>query len=324
MARILTGIQASGRPHLGNILGAIQPAVKLSQNPDNQSFLFIAYLHSMTTVKDANQMKENTKAVAAAWLACGFDADKNFFYRQSRLAGFHTELCWYLSCLTPFPMLANAHSFKDKSDKLADVNAGLFTYPVLQAADIVLYQANFVPVGKDQKQHLEMSKDIASIFNRTYAEVFTLPEPLIDENVMVIPGIDGAKMSKSYNNYIDVFLPEKELLKVVKKIVTDATPLEEPKNPDTCNVFKIYSLVATTEQIEEMRNNYLRGGYGYGHAKQALFEVLWNNLKKEREIFNYFMEKEAELEQKLAQGEAKAKIIAEQTMNEVRKAIGFA
>lgn len=324
MARILTGIQASGRPHLGNILGAIQPAVKLSQNLDNQSFLFIADLHSMTTVKDANQMKENTKAVAAAWLACGFDADKNFFYRQSRLAGFHTELCWYLSCLTSYPKLAKAHSFKDKSDNLSDVNAGLFTYPVLQAADIILYQANIVPVGNDQKQHLEMSRDIAETFNRIYTKVFTLPEPLIDENVMVIPGIDGRKMSKSYNNYIDVFLPEKKLKKVVNKIVTDATPLEEPKNPDTCNAFKIYSLVATPWQIEEMRKNYLRGGYGYGDAKQALFEVLWNNFKKERETFNYFMENEAELEQKLAQGEAKARVIAEQTMNEVRKAIGFA
>lgn len=205
MSRILTGIQASGKPHLGNILGAIMPAIKLSENPKNESFLFIADLHSMTSIKDAKQMKENTKAVAAAWLACGFDADKNYFYRQSKLASYHTELMWYLNCQTPYPMLANAHSFKDKSDKLSDINAGLFTYPVLQAADIVLYNANYVPVGKDQKQHLEMSKDIANAFNKTYGEVLVLPEPLIDETVMVIPGIDGAKMSKSYNNYIDIF-----------------------------------------------------------------------------------------------------------------------
>lgn len=323
MARILTGIQASGRPHLGNILGAIKPAVELSQNPDNESFLFIADLHSMTTIKDANVMRENTRAVASAWLAFGFDTDKNFFYRQSRLAGLHTELLWYLSVLTPFPMLANAHSFKDKADRLSDVNAGLFTYPVLQAADIILYQANFVPVGKDQKQHLEMSKDIAAAFNRTYGEVFVLPEPLIDENVMTIPGTDGSKMSKSYNNYIDIFLPEKQLLKSVKSIISDSTPLEEPKNPDTDVTFKIYSLVATDSEVEEMRQRYLNGGYGYGHAKQALFEKLWNGFAKEREIFNYYMENNDELERKLKQGEEKARTIAETSLQEARKVLGF-
>lgn len=323
MARILTGIQASGRPHLGNILGAIIPAIKLSQNPDNQSFLFIADLHSMTTIKDANVMQENTRAVAAAWLACGFDADKNFFYRQSRLAGYHTELMWYLNCQTPFPMLANAHSFKDKSDRLSDINAGLFTYPVLQAADIVLYKANFVPVGKDQRQHLEMSKDIAASFNRTYGEVLTLPEALIDESVMVIPGTDGTKMSKSYNNFIDIFLSEKPLLKAIKSIVSDSTPLEAPKNPDNDITFKLFSLVAEPNQIEEMRQNYLNGGYGYGHAKQALFEVLWKKFEKEREIFNYYMENNQALEVKLRLGEAKAKDIAENTIYEVRGVLGY-
>jgi tryptophanyl-tRNA synthetase len=323
MARILTGIQSSGRPHLGNILGAILPAVKLSQNPANQSFLFIADLHSMTTIKNAETLAENTRAVAAAWLACGFDADKNYFYRQSRVASFHTELMWYLCCQTPFPMLANAHSFKDKSDRLSDVNAGLFTYPVLQAADIVLYSANLVPVGKDQKQHLEMSKDIAAAFNRTYGEVLTLPEPLIDETVMVIPGTDGTKMSKSYNNTIDVFLPEKQLQKAVKSIISDSTPLEEPKNPDTDVTFKLYALVADEQETETMRQNYLNGGYGYGHAKQALFEKLWTKFAKEREIFNYYMENNDALEQKLQEGEAKAREIAAQTMQEVRKVLGF-
>jgi tryptophanyl-tRNA synthetase len=323
MARILTGIQSSGRPHLGNILGAILPAVKLSQNPANQSFLFIADLHSMTTIKNAETLAENTRAVAAAWLACGFDADKNYFYRQSRVASFHTELMWYLCCQTPFPMLANAHSFKDKSDRLSDVNAGLFTYPVLQAADIVLYSANLVPVGKDQKQHLEMSKDIAAAFNRTYGEVLTLPEPLIDETVMVIPGTDGTKMSKSYNNTIDVFLPEKQLQKAVKSIISDSTPLEEPKNPDTDVTFKLYALVADEQETETMRQNYLNGGYGYGHAKQALFEKLWTKFAKEREIFNFYMENNDALEQKLQEGEAKAREIAAQTMQEVRKVLGF-
>ncbi|MCP9745886.1 tryptophan--tRNA ligase [Lacihabitans sp. CS3-21] len=324
MSRILTGIQASGRPHLGNILGAIEPAVALSQNPENESFLFIADLHSLTTVKDAALLQANTSAVASAWLACGFDAEKNFFYRQSRLAGFHTELLWYLSCLTPYPMLANAHSFKEKSDKLSDVNAGLFTYPVLQAADIVLYQANFVPVGKDQKQHLEMSKDIAATFNRVFGEVFVLPEPLINESVMTIPGIDGQKMSKSYNNYIDIFLPEKELDKQIKRIVTDATPLEEPKNPDTCIVFKLYSFLADESQIAAMREKYIAGGYGYGHAKKEFLELILSRYKKQREVFDFYMENPEELEAKLRNGEAKAKEIAAQTMDEVRKLLKFA
>lgn len=323
MSRILTGIQASGRPHLGNILGAIEPAVALSQNPQNESFLFIADLHSIITIKDPEVLQANMRAVASAWLACGFDAEKNFFYRQSKLASFHTELMWYLCCLTPYPMLANAHSFKEKSDKLADVNAGLFTYPVLQAADIVLYQANFVPVGKDQKQHLEMSKDMAANFNRVFGEVFVLPEAMIDESVMTIPGIDGQKMSKSYNNYLDIFLPENELYKQIKRIVTDTTPLEEPKNPDTCLVFKLYSLVASNDQIALMREKYLAGGYGYGHAKKEFLEVILDRYKKQREIFNFYMENPEELEKKLKHGEEKAREIASATIKEVRKILKF-
>ncbi|MFT4733647.1 MAG: tryptophanyl-tRNA synthetase [Algoriphagus sp.] len=323
MARILTGIQASGKPHLGNILGAIVPAIKLSQDPKNESFLFIADLHSLTSVKNPKLLKENTKAVAAAWLACGFDTDKNYFYRQSKLASYHTELMWYLNCLTPFPMLANAHSFKEKSNKLSDVNAGLFTYPVLQAADIVLYQADFVPVGKDQKQHLEMSKDIAALFNRTYKEVFVLPESRIDETVMTIPGTDGQKMSKSYNNYIDIFEPEKILYKSIKKIITDATPLEEPKNPDTCNVFALYALLGSDEQVSLMRHNYEVGNYGYGHAKKELLDLILERFVKEREVYNYYMENEEALERKLVEGEKKVEVIAKKTMTAVRKALDF-
>jgi tryptophanyl-tRNA synthetase len=322
--RILTGIQASGRPHLGNILGAIKPAIQLSKNPDNESFLFIADLHTLTSLKDGAKLKENTYAIAAAWLACGFDADKNYFYRQSKLAGYHTELMWYLNCFTPFPMFANAHSFKDKSEKLSDVNAGLFTYPVLQAADIMLYDAHLVPVGKDQRQHLEMTRDLGGAFNRQYGEdALVLPDAKIDETVMTIPGIDGQKMSKSLNNYIDIFLNEKELLKVVKKVVTDATPLEEPKNPDTDNVFKLYSLVAKPTEIAEMRSNYLAGGYGYGHAKNALHAVLVREFAEEREKFEYFMNHISELEQKLQEGEAKAAIIAKQTIERVRNKMNF-
>lgn len=324
MSKILTGIQASGKPHLGNLLGAILPAIDLSKKQENTSFLFIADLHSMTTVKDAEMMKSNTKAVAAVWLACGFDHNRNYIYRQSRLAGLHTELMWYLNCLTPFPMLANAHSFKDKSDNLSDINAGLFTYPVLQAADILLYNADFVPVGKDQKQHLEMSRDMAASFNRTYGECFVEPQALINEQVMTIPGIDGRKMSKSYNNYLDIFLPEKELFKTIKKIETDSTPLEEPKNPDTCLVFTLYALVASAEQISEMRLNYENGGYGYGHAKKALLDVLLTTFAKERELYNYYIQNEAELESILVQGEAKARLIAEESIAKARKLIGFA
>jgi tryptophanyl-tRNA synthetase len=323
MARILTGIQASGKPHLGNILGAIRPAVALSEKTVNESFLFIADLHSLTSLKNPQALFDNTMAVAAAWLACGFNTEKNFFYRQSKLAGFHTELLWYLSCLTPYPMLANAHSFKDKADRLSDVNAGLFTYPILQAADIVLYQANLVPVGKDQKQHIEMSRDIANTFNKTFGEVFTLPESLINEQLMVIPGTDGTKMSKSNNNYIDVFADEKMLNKQIKAIVTDATPLEEPKNPDTCTVFKLYSLLAVERETSQMRENYLKGGFGYGHAKAALLEVILKSFAKEREIFSYYMANLPELEAKLVVGEAKAYKIAEKTMAEVRKVLMF-
>ncbi|GAB4334620.1 MAG: tryptophan--tRNA ligase [Flammeovirgaceae bacterium] len=322
MPRILTGIQSSGRPHLGNLLGAILPAIELSKKSDEPSFFFIADMHSLTTIKDANIRKQNTYAVAAAWLACGLDTNAHVFYRQSQIPEV-SELAWYLGCFTPYPMLANAHSFKDKSDKLSDVNAGLFSYPVLMAADIVLYNAHYVPVGKDQKQHLEITRDIAEAFNRQYGETFVVPEAKIDEVVMTVPGIDGQKMSKSYNNYIDVFLPEKELLKVCKKIVTDNTPLEAPKNPDTCNVFKLFKLVASHSQIEEMRNNYLKGGYGYGHAKQALFEVLWSKFAEPRNIFNEYMNNTSLLDKKLQEGEAKARKVAREVLNNVRKKLGF-
>jgi tryptophanyl-tRNA synthetase len=322
--RILTGIQASGRPHLGNILGAIRPAIELSKNPQNDSFLFIADLHTLTSLKDGKTLKENTYAIAAAWLACGFDADKNYFYRQSRLAGYHTELMWYLNCFAPFPMLANATSFKDKSEKLSDVNVGLFTYPVLQAADIMLYDANVVPVGKDQRQHLEMTRDLGSAFNRQYGEnTLVIPEARIDEAVMTIPGIDGQKMSKSLNNYIDIFLNEKDLLKVVKKIITDATPMEAAKDPDNDLIVKLYSLVANPDEIAEIRANYLAGGYGYGHAKNALHAVLAREFAEEREQFEYYMNHTEVLEQKLQEGEAKAETIAKATIERVRNNMGL-
>ncbi|GAB4231578.1 MAG: tryptophan--tRNA ligase [Ekhidna sp.] len=322
MARILTGIQSSGKPHLGNLLGAIMPAIELSKKSENESFFFIADLHSLTTIKDAKLRKENVYAVAAAWLACGFDTSKNVFYRQSHVPTC-AELAWHLSCFVPYPMLANAHSFKDKSDKLADVNAGLFTYPVLMASDILLYDANFVPVGKDQKQHLEITRDIASSFNHQFGETFVIPEVLIDENVMTIPGIDGQKMSKSYGNIIDVFLPDKKLRKNVMQIVTDSTPMEDPKNPDSCNVFAIYKVLASPEQTKEMRAKYEGGNYGYGHAKQELFELILEKFSSQREKYDYYMNNLSELEAELKKGEKKAAEVAEKVMERVRKKLGF-
>ena len=322
MARILTGIQSTGRPHLGNLLGAIMPGVELSREEKNESFFFIADLHSLTTIKDAEVRKENIYAVAASWLACGFDTDKNVFYRQSQVPEV-CELTWYLNCFTPFPMLANAHSFKDKSDRLSDVNAGLFTYPVLMASDIILYDAHFVPVGKDQKQHLEMTRDIASTFNNKYGETFVVPEAKIDERVMLVPGTDGQKMSKSYGNIIDVFLPKKQLKKQVMSIVTDSTPLEEPKDPDTCHVFTIYALLASDEQIAEMRQKYQGGNYGYGHAKKELLELILTKFEKEREIFDHYMNNLDLLEEKLRIGEKKAQKVAQETLKRVREKLGF-
>lgn len=322
MARILTGIQSSGRPHLGNLLGAIIPAIRLSQQPGNESFFFIADLHSLISIKDAKQREANVQAVASAWLAFGFYVEKNLLYRQSRIPEV-CELAWYLNCFTPYPMLANAHSFKDKADKLSDVNAGLFTYPVLMTADIILYDANFVPVGKDQRQHLEMARDIASIFNNQYGETFVLPEAKIEEDVMTIPGTDGQKMSKSYGNLVDIFLSDKELRKQVMSIVTDSTPVEAPKNPDADNVFAIYKLVATQEQTEALREKYLAGNFGYGHAKQELFELLIQKYSREREAFNFYMSNPEELERKLKVSEEKATTIARGVLAKVRGKLGF-
>lgn len=322
MARILTGIQSSGRPHLGNILGAIQPAIELSRQKDSESLFFIADFHSLTSIKDAGERIQNVNAVAAAWLAFGFDTEKNMLYRQSQIPEV-CELTWYLNCFTPFPMLANAHSFKDKQDRLADINAGLFTYPVLMTADIILYDADYVPVGKDQQQHLEMARDIASTFNFRYGDTFVVPEARIDESRMTIPGVDGQKMSKSYGNTIDVFLPDKQLRKRVMTIVTDSTPLEEPKDPDTCTVFTLYSLLASEEETAAMRANYLGGNYGYGHAKQALYELIIRKFAEERKMFNYFMENLPELHRRLEYGESRAREIAHETLSRVREKLGY-
>ena len=322
MARILTGIQSTNIPHLGNILGAMLPAIEMSKNPENDCLFFIADLHSLTSVKDAEFRKSSTYSVAAAWIALGFDTDKNLLYRQSDVPEV-CELTWYLNCFTPFPMLANAHSFKDKSDKLSDVNAGLFTYPVLMASDILMYDANFVPVGKDQLQHLEITRDIATSFNSKYGETFVLPEAKINEQVMIVPGTDGQKMSKSYQNFINVFLPEKELKKVVMSILTDSTPLEDPKNPDTCNVFKLFRLLANEDQTEDLRKKYEGGNFGYGHAKTALFDLLLQKFEEPRKNYSQLMNDLISLDKILLKGAEKARAISNPVLKRVRGKLGF-
>ena len=322
MARILTGIQSTGTPHLGNLLGAIIPAIELSKNKKNESLFFIADLHSFTTIRDAELLRENTYATAAAWLAFGFDTERNIFYRQSDVTQV-CELTWYLNCFSPFQRLQLAHSFKDKSDKLSEVNTGLFIYPVLMAADILLYDANIVPVGKDQVQHLEITRDIASRFNHKYPNSFVLPETKVDERVMIVPGTDGKKMSKSYNNFIDIFLPDKKLRKQIMGIKTDSTPMQDKKDAEVCNIYKIYKLLSTEEQATALFEKYATGNYGYGHAKQELFELICETYSLEREKFNQLMENKAIIDKELEKGAVKARVIAKEVLARVRKNIGY-
>lgn len=322
MAKILTGVQSTGTPHLGNLLGAIIPAIQMANNPDNESFLFIADLHSITQIKNGTELRQNTYSTAAAWLACGLDTNKIVFYRQSDVPQ-TAELSWYLSCFFPFQRLTLAHSFKDKADRLEDVNAGLFTYPMLMAADILLYDANIVPVGKDQMQHIEITRDVASRFNHQMGETFVLPEGKTSEDTMLIPGTDGQKMSKSRNNFINIFVDDKALRKQIMGIQTDSTPLEDPKNPDTCNCFALYKLLATTEQTEVMKANYLAGNYGYGHAKQALFELIVEKFKTEREKYNYYINNLEEVDKLLLEGAAKASAVANGVLKRVREKLGY-
>lgn len=323
MSRILTGVQSTGTPHLGNLLGAIFPAVAMANQPQNESYLFIADMHSLTQIKDGGELRENTYSTAAAWLSAGLDINKTVFYRQSDIPEV-TELAWYLSCFYPYQRLTLAHSFKDKAERLSDVNAGLFTYPMLMAADILLYDAEIVPVGKDQLQHLEMARDVAGRLNHTMkAEVLVLPQAKIQENTMYVTGTDGEKMSKSKGNIINLFLPEKELRKQIMQIKTDSTPLEEPKNPDTCNLFNLYKLIATTEQTDEMRKKYLAGNYGYGHAKQEFFELLIEKYAEVRSQYHYFMQHKNEIDQALSVGAVKARKVAVETLKRVRQHIGY-
>ena len=322
MSRILTGIQATGTPHLGNLLGAIIPAIELSKQSENESFLFIANMHSLTQIKNAAELKKNTYEIAAAWLACGLDTEKTFFYRQSDIPEV-CELSWYLSCFFPYQRLTLAHSFKDKADRLEDVNAGLFTYPVLMAADILLYDAEVVPVGKDQLQHLEMARDMGARFNHQMGEVFVLPNAELQEDTKYVPGTDGQKMSKSRGNIINIFLPEKELKKQVMGIETDSKTLEEPKDPKTDKVFAIYKLIATPEETAVLEQKYLAGNFGYGHAKNELLSLILTKFAKERELFSYYMNNLPELDEKLQQGADKTRKVASETLKRVRESLGM-
>ncbi|HLV91679.1 MAG TPA: tryptophan--tRNA ligase [Aequorivita sp.] len=322
MARVLTGIQSTGTPHLGNLLGAIIPAIEMANDPKNESFLFIADMHSLTQIKDAETLRANTYSVAVTWLAFGLDINRVVFYRQSDVTQ-TAELTWYLSCFFPYQRLTLAHSFKDKADRLDDVNAGLFTYPMLMAADILLYDAEVVPVGKDQMQHIEITRDVASRFHAQMGETFVLPVGKVREETMYIPGTDGAKMSKSKENYINIFLEDKPLRKQIMSIETDSTPLEEPKDTESCNVFGLYKLLASPEEIALMKKNYEGGNYGYGHAKQALFELIVDKFSKERERYNYFMKNLDEVDAALAEGAEKARKVADGVLKRVRDKVGY-
>lgn len=322
MARVLTGVQSTGTPHLGNLLGAIIPAIAMANSDKNDAYLFIADMHSLTQIKDGAQLRANTYATAAAWLACGLDTNRTTFYRQSDIPQV-TELNWYLNCFFPFQRLTLAHSFKDKADRLEDVNAGLFTYPMLMAADILLYDAEVVPVGKDQLQHIEITRDVAGRFNNAMGQTLIEPQAEIQKDSMLVPGTDGQKMSKSRGNFIDIFQADKQLRKQIMSIETDSTPLEDPKNTETCNVFALYKLLASDEQLEAMRANYALGGYGYGHAKQALFELICTRFETERARFNHFMENKHEIDAALEAGAVKALEVANATLVRVREKLGY-
>ena len=322
MARILTGVQSTGTPHLGNLLGAVLPAIELSKNKKNECFFFIADLHSLTQIKEAELLKKNTLLTAATWLACGLDTKRAVFYKQSDVSEV-SELAWFLSCFFPYQRLTLAHSFKDKKNNLRDVNAGIFSYPLLMAADILLYDAEIVPVGKDQLQHLEMTRDVASRFNQKMGETLVLPNAKLEKNTQFVPGTDGAKMSKSKNNVINIFLPEKDLKKQIMSIKTDSTPVESPKDPEICNVFKIFKLIAPLKNISEMKGKYLKGGMGYGDAKKQLLDMILSKFRKEREKFNYYCSNPEEVNIALSKGAIKARKVSKEVLLRVRKNTGY-
>ena len=322
MAKILTGVQSTGTPHLGNLLGAIVPSIEMANKSSEESYFFIANLHSLTQIKDPEILEKNTFSTAAAWLSFGLDTNKSCFFRQSDVSEV-TELAWYLSCFFPYQRLTLAHSFKDKSDNLKDINAGLFSYPMLMAADILLYDANIVPVGKDQLQHLEMTRDVASRFNNLMGDTLVIPEPKLQEDSQYIIGTNGEKMSKSKNNTIDIFLPDQELRKQIMRIQTQSLSVEDKKNPTECNVFKIYSLIAAIEKTEELKQRYISGGLGYGEAKEILFNEILEKFQKQRDLYNSYHTNKKEVEAVLHEGAIKAQKQAQIVLKRVRSKVGF-
>ena len=318
--RILTGIQPSGIPHLGNYFGAMRQVCALQNK--GESFLFIADYHALTTSPVPQTLRDNVWNLALDFTACGIDLEKTVFFRQSDVPEV-CELAWVLNTVTPVGLLERAHSYKDKIAKGFSPNNGLFSYPVLMAADILLYRSDLVPVGKDQKQHLEITRDVAIKFNNEYGEIFTIPEGYIPDEVAIVPGTDGQKMSKSYGNTIPIFGREKEIKKAVMNIVTDCKGLEEPKDPDKCNVFALYKLFATAEETEKMRENYLGGNYGYGHAKLALFEKIWTHFEPMRRRRAELEANPDYLRDALRRNGERAREEAAKMMSRVREAVGL-
>lgn len=318
--RILSGIQPSGSLHLGNYFGMMQRMIEYQKRGD--LFCFIVNLHALTTVTDGDLLRKNTIEAATDFLALGLDPDNCYFWVQSDVPG-HVELSWYLSNFTPVGLLERAHSYKDKVAKGKAPNAGLFTYPVLMAADILLFQSNIIPVGKDQKQHVEMTRDIAIKFNNHYGDIFTIPEPEIDDNVATVPGVDGQKMSKSYDNTVEIFEDFKSMKKKIMRFVTDSKTLEEPKDPDNCNLFDLYKLFADESQQQDMAQRYRAGGLGYGHVKKELVELIWSHFEPYRQRREELIKDPGQVLEILRKGGEKTNAVAEETMAKVREAIGI-
>ncbi len=320
--RVLSGIQPSGNLHLGNYFGMMRPALDLHEDPGNDCFYFIADYHALTQTPDPELLRRRAHDVALDFLACGLDPERAVFFRQSEIPEI-TQLTWVLSCLAPLGLLERCHSYKDKIAKGLTANVGLFSYPILMAADILIYDSRLVPVGRDQKQHLEVTRDLTQRFNHRYGETLIVPEAMIRDEVAVVPGIDGQKMSKSYENTIEIFGDEKRTRKKIMRMKTDSTPVEEPKNPESCNLFTLYKLFATTDEREEMAAAYRRGGLGYGQVKQALFEQYWEAFAAARERRRELEREPERVREILAAGARKARAVARNTLGRVLAAVGI-
>ena len=318
--RSLSGIKPTGTPHLGNYLGMIKPAIKMQQT--HETFYFIADYHALTSTHDPNQLRENAYDLTAIFAALGMDFENHVFFRQSDIPEV-TELTWILSCITPKGLMERAHAFKDAVSKKQEVNMGLFSYPVLMACDILIYDSNFVPVGQDQRQHLEITRDLAIRFNHLFGEAFVIPEAIIQNDVATIPGLDGRKMSKSYGNVVPLMAPEKQFRKAIMKITTDSKTVEEPKEPETCNVFALYKCFSTESDQIELASRYRAGGMGYGEAKQLCFDALNAELSAPRENYLNIRKDLPQLDGILESGRDKARNIARQVTERVRAKVGL-